>query len=91
MAYFVIRRELFQNGKSLGNVSGTIENAFYAFAKCNRILFEPNILKHAPNMVHMGGMFTQTNYMSHAVSWGGMIPVGASEDEVFTFMKVMEI
>ena len=42
-------------------------------------------------MVHMGGMFTQTNYMSHAVSWGGMIPVGASEDEVFTFMKVMEI
>ncbi|ATC36304.1 hypothetical protein HZQ75_15510 [Elizabethkingia anophelis] len=87
LAYFVIRRELFQNGKSLGNVSGTIENAFYAFAKCNRILFEPNILKHAPNMVHMGGMFTQTNYMSHAVSWGGMIPVGASEDEVFTFYE----
>ncbi|MCT4185162.1 PKD domain-containing protein [Elizabethkingia anophelis] len=86
LAYHVIRRELLWNGKSVGNTSGTIENAFYAFAKNNRILCEPNLLKHAPNMKHLGGIFTQTNHVSHAVSWGGVIPVAADENTVYEFM-----
>ncbi|MEN5132560.1 hypothetical protein [Elizabethkingia anophelis] len=78
-AYHLVRRELFWNGKSLGNTKGTIENAFYMFAKNNRILCEANILKYAPEMRHIGGMFTQTNLVSHAISWGGMIPIAKNE------------
>ncbi|HIB8182270.1 hypothetical protein J2O02_11895 [Elizabethkingia anophelis] len=78
-AYNIVRRELFWNGKSLGNTKGTIENAFYMFAKNNRILCEANILKYAPEMKHIGGMFTQTNLVSHAISWGGMIPIAKNE------------
>ncbi|MCL1676506.1 PKD domain-containing protein [Elizabethkingia meningoseptica] len=78
-AYNVVRRELFWNGKSLGNTKGTIENAFYMFAKNNRILFEANILKYAPEMKHIGGIFAQTNMTSHAISWGGMIPIAKNE------------
>ncbi|OPC53542.1 PKD domain-containing protein [Elizabethkingia bruuniana] len=78
-AYNIVRRELFWNGKSLGNTKGTIENAFYMFAKNNRILCEANILKYAPEMKHIGGMFTQTNQVSHAISWGGMIPIAKNE------------
>ncbi|CAM3717139.1 hypothetical protein ELOC111193_17700 [Elizabethkingia occulta] len=79
LAYNIVRRELFWNGKSLGNTKGTIENAFYMFAKNNRILCEANILKYAPEMKHIGGMFTQTNQVSHAISWGGMIPIAKNE------------
>ncbi|OPB94383.1 PKD domain-containing protein [Elizabethkingia ursingii] len=78
-AYNIVRRELFWNGKSFGNTKGTIENAFYMFAKNNRILCEANILKYAPEMKHIGGMFTQTNQVSHAISWGGMIPIAINE------------
>jgi len=78
-AYNVVRRELFWNGKSLGNTKGTIENAFYMFAKNNKILCEANILKYAPEMKHIGGMFTQTNQVIHAISWGGMIPIAKNE------------
>lgn len=85
LAYFTIRRELLWNGKTTGNQSGTIESAFYAFGKCNRVLCEPNILKHAPNMVYLGGLFTQTNQMQHPVGWGTMIPVAASESEIYQF------
>ncbi|OPB93804.1 hypothetical protein BAS10_12880 [Elizabethkingia meningoseptica] len=85
LAYHVIRRELLWNGKSVGNTSGTIENAFYAFAKNNRLIFEPNLLKHSPNMVHLGGIFTQTNQTMHAVSWGGMIPIADDENSIYTF------
>lgn len=85
LAYFVIRRELLWNGKSAGNSAGTIEQAFYAFAKCNRIMCEPNLLKHSPAMVHLGGLFTQTNQMQHAVAWGIMIPVAARETHIYKF------
>ncbi|MDV2442541.1 hypothetical protein CMV00_01835 [Elizabethkingia anophelis] len=87
LAFHIIRRELFWNGKSVGNTSGTIENAFYAFAKNNRILCEPNLLKHAPNMKHLGGIFTQTNQIQHNVGWVTMIPVAASETEVYEFSE----
>jgi hypothetical protein len=87
LAYHIIRRELFWNGKTSGNKAGTIENAFYAFAKNNRILVEPNLLKHAPNMVHMGGLFTQTNQMQHTVGWATMIPVAASETQIYKFSE----
>lgn len=30
-------------------------------------------------MKHIGGMFTQTNLVSHAISWGGMIPIAKNE------------
>ena len=40
---------------------------------------EANILKYAPEMKHIGGMFTQTNQVSHAISWGGMIPIAKNE------------
>ena len=79
LAFNMVRRELFWNGKSVGNATGTIENAFYMFAKNNRVLCEANILKYAPNMKHIGGMFTQTNHVSHAISWGGMIPIAKNE------------
>ncbi|UIR55067.1 PEGA domain-containing protein [Sphingobacterium sp. SRCM116780] len=79
LAFNIVRRELFWNGKSVGNATGTIENAFYLFAKNNRILCEANFLKYAPNMKHIGGMFTQTNHVSHAISWGGMIPIAKNE------------
>ncbi|MDV3661062.1 hypothetical protein CMU70_11390 [Elizabethkingia anophelis] len=79
LAYNIVRRELFWNGKSFGNTKGTIENAFYMFAKNNRILCEANILKYAPEMKHIGGMFTQTNQVSHAISWGGMIPIALND------------
>lgn len=85
LAYFIVRRELLWNGKSVGNAAGTIENAFYAFAKSNRVLCEPNLLKHAPNMVHLGGLFTQTNQTQHAVGWGTMIAVAANETQVYRF------
>ena len=85
LAFHSIRRELFWNGKSLGNSAGTIENAFYAFAKNNRILCEPNLLKHAPNMKHLGGIFTQTNHTNHAVSWGGIVPIAYDENNVIQF------
>lgn len=49
------------------------------FAKNNRILCEANILKYAPEMKHIGGMFTQTNQVIHAISWGGMIPIAKNE------------
>ncbi|WP_336833560.1 PEGA domain-containing protein [Sphingobacterium siyangense] len=87
LAYFVIRRELFWNGKTAGNLNGTIQSAFYAFGKCNRVLCEPNILKHAPNMVYLGGIFTQTNQMQHPVGWATMVPVAASETEVYRFSE----
>ncbi|QRI48315.1 hypothetical protein JQC76_09375 [Elizabethkingia anophelis] len=87
LAFHIIRRELFWNGKSVGNTSGTIENAFYAFAKNNRVLCEPNLLKHAPNMKHLGGIFTQTNQVQHNVGWATMIPVAASETEVYQFSE----
>ncbi|MYY44008.1 hypothetical protein [Elizabethkingia anophelis] len=79
LAYNIVRRELFWNGKSFGNTKGTIENAFYMFAKNNRILCEANILKYAPEMKHIGGMFTQTNQVTHAISWGGMIPIALND------------
>ncbi|KUY30949.1 hypothetical protein [Elizabethkingia ursingii] len=79
LAYNIVRRELFWNGKSFGNTKGTIENAFYMFAKNNRILCEANILKYAPEMKHIGGMFTQTNQVTHAISWGGMIPIAIND------------
>lgn len=85
LAFFVVRRELFWNGKLVGNVTGTIKNAFYAFAKSNRMISEPNLLKYALDMVHLGGLFTQTNHTNHALSWGGMLPVAASETEVYQF------
>ncbi|TDS17647.1 PEGA domain-containing protein [Sphingobacterium paludis] len=87
LAYFIIRSEIFWNGKTSGNAQGTIVSAFYAFGKCNRILCEPNILKHAPAMVYIGGMFTQTNTTQHAVGWGTMIPVAASESTVYQFSE----
>ncbi|PUB28104.1 hypothetical protein C8J95_10848 [Elizabethkingia sp. YR214] len=87
LAYHVIRRELFWNGKSVGNTAGTIENAFYAFAKNNRILCEPNLLKHTPNMKHIGGIFTQTNQTQHTVGWATMIPVAASETAIYQFAE----
>ncbi|WP_073552131.1 MULTISPECIES: PKD domain-containing protein [Elizabethkingia] len=85
LAFHSIRRELFWNGKSLGNTAGTIERAFYTFAKNNRILCEPNLLKHAPNMTHLGGIFTQTNHTNHAVSWGGIVPIAYDENSVIQF------
>lgn len=87
LAYLVVRREFFWNGKDAGNASGTIESAFYAFAKCNRVICEPNLLKHAPNMIHIGGLFTQTNQTMHPVGWATMIPVAASETEVYQFAE----
>ncbi|MGM1430199.1 hypothetical protein ACS126_13140 [Sphingobacterium lactis] len=87
LAYFVVRRELLWNGKTSGNAAGTIQNAFYSFAKCNRVLCEPNLLKHAPSMVHIGGLFTQTNQTQHTVGWGTMIAVSASENEVYRFSE----
>ena len=87
LAYLVVRREFFWNGKDAGNASGTIENAFYAFAKCNRVICEPNLLKHAPNMSHLGGLFTQTNQTMHPVGWATMIPVAANETEVYQFAE----
>jgi len=87
LAMYIVRRELFWNGKSVGNTAGTIRKAFYAFAKCNRVICEPNLLKHAPEMIHLGGIFTQTNHTNHALSWGGILPVAASETEVYHFSE----
>lgn len=81
-SYFILRRELFWNGKDVGNTHGTITKAMYAFGKCNRMLFEPNIFKHIPNIQEIGGMFTQTNFMSHTVGWGTMISIAQSEDTI---------
>jgi hypothetical protein len=83
----VVRRELFWKWKTLGNTKGTIENAFYMFAKNNRILCEANILKYS-EMKHIGGMLTQTNQVSHAVSWGGMIPIAKNETTSIRLMMV---
>jgi hypothetical protein len=87
LAYNTIRRELFWNGKLVGNKSGTIKNAFYAFAKNNRILCEANLFKYCSDIVHLGGIFTQTNHMSHAVGWGGMIPVAAEENIIYDYRQ----
>jgi len=83
-SFLVLRRELFWNGKSVGNAHGTIIEAYYAFGKCNRILFEPNLFKHLPTIQRMGGMFTQTNYMTHTVAWATMVPMAASETTIVT-------
>jgi hypothetical protein len=85
LAFYIIRRELFFNGMMKGNTTGTIENAFYAFGKTNRILCEPNLFKYAPNLKHLGGIFTQTNHINHAVSWAGVIPIAATESTIYTY------
>lgn len=90
LAFNVIRRELFWNGKTAGNPSGTIENAFYMFSKNNRLLFEPNLFKHAKKMKNIGGIFSQTNYMSHAVGWGGLIPIAKDESNIYDFSQVTD-
>ncbi|UIR56363.1 hypothetical protein LZQ00_00710 [Sphingobacterium sp. SRCM116780] len=83
-SFFVIRRELFWNGKDVGNANGTIATALYTFGKCNRILFEPNIFKHVPNISIIGGMFTQTSFTSHPIAWATMIPIARSESTIVT-------
>lgn len=90
LAFLPVRRELFWNGKSKGNKAGTITEAFYMFGKANRLICEPNILKHAPDMRAIGGIFTQTNSTRHDVGWGTMYPVASSETEVYNFSKDKE-